>query len=112
MINNPGFHKIRPASEHSVTMLHKLLQSSRNIWLISGRKDSKTVISLPVEATHFFFFAVPTPGLGSTQPHAMATGSLSLEETPPGCESDHSPSRSVVAKNTSPLPYTSSPHGT
>jgi len=98
MINNPGFHKIRAASGHSVTMLHKLLHSSVNICLISWRNDSKTVISLPIEAIHFFFFAVSTPGLGSTQPHEMATGSFSLEETPPGCESDHSSSRSVVRR--------------
>ena len=54
MINDPGFHKIRPASGHIVTKLHKLPQSSVNIWLISARNDSRTVIPLPVEANHFF----------------------------------------------------------
>jgi hypothetical protein len=53
MINDPGFHKNHPASGHTVPMLHKFLHSRVDIWLVSGRNDSKIVIPLPVEAIHF-----------------------------------------------------------
>jgi hypothetical protein len=58
-----GFHKNHPASDHIVAMFHKLLRSSVNIWLASGRSDTKIIIALPVEAIHYFLLrSVQTGG--------------------------------------------------
>jgi hypothetical protein len=81
-----GFHKNHPASGHIVAMLHKLLHSSVNIWLASGRSDSKIITALPVEAIHYFLlrsaqtgaaiYAATCHGYLVSSPGGNATGML------------------------------------